>query len=84
MIVLVGTYNNVTVIISRRYQISDSANATINVAEPVSCYHEVYALDIEHDGGVGTLAVPGQLSPVRDSSMEPSECELNSSGEQCM
>ena len=81
MIVLMGTYDNTTAIISRRYQGSGSANATVNVAEPVSCYHEVYAFDIEHDGGVGTLAVPGRLSPVRDLSMEPSECELNSSSE---
>ena len=44
----------------------------------------IYALDIEHDGGTGALAVPGQLSPVGDLSMEPSECELNSSSEQCM
>ena len=81
MIVFVGMYDNVTATISRRYQSSDSANATVNVAEPATCYHEVYAFDIEHDGGIGTLVIPGWLSPVGDSSMEPPECELNSSSE---
>ena len=80
MIVLVGTYDNVTTIITRR-ESSESATATVNVAEPATCYHEVYAFDVEHDGGVGTLEVPGWLSPVGDSSMETPECELNSSSE---
>ena len=81
MIVFVGMYDNETAIITRRNQSSDSAKATINVPEPATCYHEVYAFDIEHDGGVGTLEVPGRLSPVGDTSMEPPECELNSSSE---
>ena len=44
--------------------ILNSANATLNVAEPTSCYQEVYAFDIEYDEGVGTMAIPGQLSTV--------------------
>jgi hypothetical protein len=77
MIVLLGTYDNVTAIITRRHQSSGSANAIVNVDEPTSCYHKVYAFDIEHDGGIGVLAVPGQASTVGESSMEPLKCEIS-------
>ena len=80
MIVLQGTYNNVTVNITRERGISKSANATVNVTEPTSCYQEVYAFDIECNGGIGTLAIPGQISTVGESSMVP-QCETDSSSE---
>ena len=84
MIVLMGTYDNITAIVTKRYQGSGSANATVNVAEPTSCYHEVHAFDIERDGGVSALAIPGELGTMGDSCMEPPVCEVNSSSEYCM
>ena len=80
MVVLQGTYNNVTVNVTRRHGIGNSVSATVNVAEPTPCYQEVYAFDIEYDGGVGTLAIPGQLSTVGESSMFP-QCEQDSTSE---
>ena len=80
MILLVGTYSNVTVNITKRYRNSISADTTVNVVEPTSCYHEVYAFDIEYDGSMGTLAIPGQLSTEGESSLVP-QCGIDSSSE---
>ena len=38
----------------------------VNVMHPLSCYSQVYGYDIESDGSLGTLAVPGII--VRNSS----------------
>ena len=78
---LLGTYN-VTVNITKRYHNSISADSTVNVAEPTSCYHEVYAFDIKYDGSVGTLAIPGEFSTVGESSLVH-QCGIDSSSEQC-
>ena len=32
--------------------------------KPLSCYDRIVAFDIESDGSVGTLSVPGHLVPV--------------------
>lgn len=40
---------------------ANSTNLTISLEHPGSCYTEVEAFDIEADGSVGSLAVPGQL-----------------------
>ena len=58
MIVLVGDYNNVSVTLLMNLTNSE----IINVTTSVSCYKRVIAFDIEYDGQVGTLAVPGKLS----------------------
>ena len=80
MVVFQSTSDNVTVNITRRHGISNGANATVNVIEPTSCYQEVYAFDIECNGGIGTLAIPGQISTVGESSIV-SQCETDSSSE---
>ena len=58
MIVLVGDYNNVSVTLLMNLTNTE----IINVTTSVSCYKRVIAFDIEYDGQVGTLAVPGKLS----------------------
>ena len=79
MVVLLGTYNNVTVNISRTHPNSESVTDTVNVELPTFCYNEMYAFDIEYDGSIGTLAIPGHLNTMGESSMVP-QCDINSSG----
>ena len=33
----------------------------VELPSPLNCYSQVYALDIENDGSVGSLQVPGLL-----------------------
>ena len=58
MVVVVGQFGNVTRNLTR-----DSTNVTgiINITHPLSCFSKVFGFDIELDGSVGTLAVPGIL-----------------------
>ena len=58
MIVLVGDYNNVSVTLL----MNQTNSEIINVTTSVSCYKRVIAFDIEYDGQIGTLAVPGKVS----------------------
>ena len=58
MIVLVGDYNNVSVTLL----MNQTNSEIINVTTSVSCYKRVIAFDIEYDGQIGTLAVPGKLA----------------------
>jgi hypothetical protein len=44
-----------------RNQSTNSATTTVTLEHPPSCYTGVEAFDIESDGSVGSLAVPGQL-----------------------
>ena len=78
MIVLSGTFNNVTVNILRTQPNSESVNDTVNVEVPTFCYNKMYAFDIEYDGVIGKLAIFGQLT-MGMSSMVP-QCDINSSG----
>ena len=82
MVVIQSTYKNETVNIIRKYHVDDIAEVKVNVAEPTSCYHGVYAFDIEYNGSVGTLAVPGQL--VKDSSKEERLCTTHYPSKSCM
>ena len=47
---------------------TNSANTTITLEHPPSFYTGVEAFDIESDGSVGSLAVPGQLGGRLDTS----------------
>ena len=60
MVVLTGfeAYNNITL---TRNISTNLATTTITLKHPPSCYTGVEAFDIEFDGSVGSLAVPGQL-----------------------
>ena len=44
-----------------RNQSTNSAAIIVILEYPLSCYDGVRALDIESDGSVGSLAIPGQL-----------------------
>ena len=81
MVVIQSTYKNETVNITRKY-VNGITELKVNVTEPTACYHGVHAFDIEYDGSVGTLAVPGQL--VKDSSKEGRLCTTHSPSKPCM
>lgn len=55
VVVLVGELDNLTSCLDRNN--SKFLTSTI----PLSCYHEIFAYDIENDGMNGTLAIPGVL-----------------------
>ena len=52
MVVLVGEFGNITA------NLEHNGSEVLNISHPLSCYHEIFAYDIESDGSVGTLAVP--------------------------
>ena len=60
MVVVVGQFGNTTRNLTRN---STHVHVTgiINITHPLSCFSEVFGFDIELDGSVGTLAVPGVL-----------------------
>ena len=55
MFVLEGEFENITA------NLEQNDSEIVNVSHPLSCYCEIFAFDIESDGSVGTLAVPGIL-----------------------
>lgn len=57
VVVLQGMYNNATVNLTS----TRNCDNVIKVIEPTSYYHNVHAFDIDYNGGVGTLAIPGYL-----------------------
>ena len=58
VVVLVGELQgNVTVNFMR----GTAVDEVINTVHPTSCYNRVVAYDIESDGSVGNLAVPGRI-----------------------
>ena len=63
MVVLTGDYDNISITLL----MSQTNSEIVNIANSVSCYKGVVAFDIEHDGQIGTLAVPGKLSGSFDS-----------------
>jgi hypothetical protein len=50
-----------------------SATTTVTLEHPPSCYTGVEAFDIESDGSVGPLAVPGQLGGRLETACTPIE-----------
>ena len=58
-VILVGEVNNVTANIER--------NSSILLNYRLSCYHEIFAFDVESDGSVGKLAVAGVLMSVQNN-----------------
>ena len=59
MVVLVGDVDNATATLTRGD--ATTISEVINTTRPLSCYRELYGFDIESNGSVGTLAVPGEL-----------------------
>lgn len=58
MVVLLGKFDNITTNLTKE----DSHSSTIiQVVDSLSCYGELIGFDIESDGSVGTVAVPGVI-----------------------
>ena len=71
-VVLVGDFHNHTLNLTR------TNNSVITrVDYHVSCYKEVIGFDIESDGSVGTLAIPGKI---RGDNNKPKEFVCQSDG----
>ena len=74
--VLLGSRDNVTVNITRT-----ETNKIVETSQEPSCYNEVYGYDIESDGSMGGIAVPGVLAVNSVKSIaqcKPEIGELNS------
>ena len=52
---------------------TNSATRIVTLERPPSCYTGVEAFDIESDGSVGSLAVPGQLGGRLETPCAPVE-----------
>ena len=52
---------------------TNSATTIVTLEHPPSCYTGVEAFDIESDGSVGSLAVPGQLGGRSETPCVPVE-----------
>ena len=57
MVVLVGEFDNITANLTRN---NPCVSLAVNVTQNY-CYDIVFGFDIESDGSVGTLAVPGVI-----------------------
>ena len=68
MVVLIGELDNITLSFAGGPDIEKVMNTT----NPTSCYNRIVAYDIESDGTVGSLAVPGNiLADVTSNSVAP-------------
>ena len=60
--ILIGELDNVTVNLIR----SSKAVTVVEVANAPSSYLKVVAFDVEHDGSVATLSIPGDIIIIAD------------------
>ena len=58
MVVIEGKFENISVRLERE---GTCSVGVISTTYPLPSYHRVFGFDIEMDGSVGTLAVPGEL-----------------------
>ena len=61
MVVMLGEFNNTTVNVTRESNDSSEAVTHHKLAYSLSCYDEAYAVDIEADGSLGSIALPVTL-----------------------
>ena len=66
MVVLIGQFDNHTMKLIRRSVDTLHTKKLELKYRTLSCYHSVVAYDIESDGLIGTLAVPGHLETSTD------------------
>ena len=71
MVVLTG-FEACNIILTRNIN-TNSATTTVTLEYTPSCYTGVEAFDIESDGSVGSLAVPGQLEGRLETPCAPVE-----------
>ena len=67
MIVLMGEVGNVTKIL-KRSNADEQVDETLIIPRPLHCYTGLFAYDIESDGTIGTLGVPGEITIDVDTS----------------
>jgi hypothetical protein len=58
--------DNATVNLTRTHN-SSEAVGFYNLSYSLSCYHQVYAFNIEHDGSTGNVPLPGEIDNSRAS-----------------
>ena len=76
MVVMLGEFDNTTVNTTRESNGSSEAVTHHKLAYSLSCYDEAYAMDIEADGSLGSIALPVTL--VReDITLMPVKCSPN-------
>ena len=63
--------NNITVNLTK----DGNATQVVHSTLPTSCYNRVFGFDIEYDGSVAAVAVPGNLIP-SSSSDATTQCEV--------
>ena len=56
-----GEVDNTTLNSTRENNSSQMAVTQLELPSPLHCYNRVYALDVESDGSIGSLPVPGVL-----------------------
>lgn len=82
-----GEVDNATFNFTRESNTSIIAETRLELQSPLHCYSQVYVLEIEVDGSVGTLPVQGELDhtgvntaesclPIDIPSITKSECRL--------
>ena len=76
MVVMLGEFDNTTVNVTMKSNGSSEAVTHHKLAYSLSCYDEAYAIDIEADGSLGSIALPVTL--VReDTTIMPVKCSPN-------
>ena len=61
LVMLTGENINDTIIVLTREDDRQDVEITHLLPHPLSCYFQVFAFDIESDGSIGVLPVPGML-----------------------
>ena len=69
--------DNTTVNLTRNYN-SSEAVGFFNLPFPLSCYHQVYAFDIEADGSIGIMPLPGEIDNNLTNIHSPESCSQRS------
>ena len=62
MVLLYSQFGNFSMNLTK--YVNEIAEAVVKVTHPLSCYTEVFGFDIECDGSVGILAIPGNISRI--------------------
>ena len=76
-IVLVGEVSNTTVTLTKNTQSTQNVTLRHTLPLPLSCYYKVFAFDLEGDGLMGTLPVPGVITVIpvtNDSATRTVKC----------
>ena len=76
--VLITMLGEESLVKMKRNETTNSAISTITLNYSQLCYQEVQAFDVESDGTVGSLAVPGMIlraMSVSEECIYPTDCK---------